>query len=735
MAEESGKTPPIGEALTAELFAQALRESDGLSADPLVAAAVVELTGTESADDSTDTLCRVVSADVAIAAQLLSTARRQHPRTADLPAAVDSLGLAGVRSVVLSMRLWDSEDLEQAAFRRGLALHSLAVAAAAKMLCAASAVMLEPPRAHVCGLLHDAGKLALADVAPKSHARARDEARLHADDLAVRERAVIGLDHTVAGRHLSEQWRLGEEISDAAWLHHQPVESLPPSPAKAEPALLTALADAVARVGGAGDSGSHDRITIPEAILDRLRLSGSEISAVTEQITVELETARSVFDGDESAAESAVRRARMELARESAARPDAAADRLAELTGRIDGESELLDIVSAVATGLAAGGDSQDTVVYAIEQSYESVVLARCGRDGRCRRRILRMPPGLNPVDPPAADVPAETVAELLFAEPEAITDFAPPAGRAHRPLLSGGTWVGGVFHSGRAVCSGLEAIAPVLGLVLGLGAARAGAQRRAEGLAAACRALEASRGELADSRTLAAVGQMAAGAAHEMNTPLAVISGRAQWMLSRCEDDAQRRIWRTISDQAQRVSDIVTALMEFAEPTAPRPEPLEVARLFAGAVERFSGSEHPQASSACVDIEVAEDTPAVWADRSQLSSALGELLANAATAAETTGVRLWACPDAAGRKVVLAVSDTGPGMDARSADAAATPFYSSRQAGRRRGLGLSMAKRFAEINGGSLRIETDPGKGTTVRIELPAAGSGDEDQRRTDDA
>jgi signal transduction histidine kinase len=124
-------------------------------------------------------------------------------------------------------------------------------------------------------------------------------------------------------------------------------------------------------------------------------------------------------------------------------------------------------------------------------------------------------------------------------------------------------------------------------------------------------------------------------------------------------------------------------------------------------------------------------------ADREQLASALAELLANAATAAGTSGpapIRLWARPDATGERVVLAVSDNGPGMDARSADAATTPFYSSQAAGRRRGLGLSKARRYAEINGGSLRVTTTPGEGTTVRIELPATGSRDEGEQRTDD-
>ncbi|MFW6066247.1 MAG: ATP-binding protein, partial [Planctomycetota bacterium] len=145
-----------------------------------------------------------------------------------------------------------------------------------------------------------------------------------------------------------------------------------------------------------------------------------------------------------------------------------------------------------------------------------------------------------------------------------------------------------------------------------------------------------------------------------------------------------------------------------------------------------------PQAGSIRVDIETDDDVPVVWADRSQLSSALSELLNNAATAAAETGhreVRLWAKGDATGQRVVLAVSDAGGGMDPKLAGAATTPFYCSQQAGRRRGLGLSMAKRYAEINAGSLRIATAAGAGTTVRIELPAAGSSDEHRQRTENS
>jgi signal transduction histidine kinase len=221
----------------------------------------------------------------------------------------------------------------------------------------------------------------------------------------------------------------------------------------------------------------------------------------------------------------------------------------------------------------------------------------------------------------------------------------------------------------------------------------------------------------------LEAMRDLAAGAAHELNTPLAIVSGRAQLMRNRDASKKRQQAWQTIVDQAQRISDIIAELMEIASPPEPAPSAIAPQELLSAAAEAFSSSDHPQAKAARVDIQIGDDCPAIWADRAQMQAVVVELMTNAATAASAAPhIRLAAQADPIGGSVLLTVRDDGPGMDEDTAARAFTPFFSAQAAGRRRGLGLPRAKRYIEMNRGRIRIDSQPGEGTDVSILLPPA-------------
>src|SRR5205823_1835158 len=105
-------------------------------------------------------------------------------------------------------------------------------------------------------------------------------------------------------------------------------------------------------------------------------------------------------------------------------------------------------------------------------------------------------------------------------------------------------------------------------------------ARNLSEQLAEANRRLHGAQNEILRSKTIITVGEMAAGAAHEMNNPLAVISGRSQLLASQLEDPKQKTAAKLIHDQSQRLSDIITELMNFAKPTPPKLSVIEPAEL-----------------------------------------------------------------------------------------------------------------------------------------------------------
>jgi signal transduction histidine kinase len=349
----------------------------------------------------------------------------------------------------------------------------------------------------------------------------------------------------------------------------------------------------------------------------------------------------------------------------------------------------------------------------------------------------------------------AYQAAQALLNDPQDLADWIDLPTYRHQPLICAGQWVGGVFYSGTASGMGVppmssgvaggvadvpparraartgarhsaddntDAIAGALALALAIVQGRSRAVALGEELASASQVLGDTQNALAQARTISTNSEMAAGAAHEINNPLAVISGRAQLMAEKDDSDDARKVWHTIAQQAHRITDIITALNDFANPKPPQPEPFDAAQLLHDAAEAFNSSDHPQAKAARVDIDVHSGTPAVFADRPQALAVITELVTNAANAATAAaGIRLWAQPDPTGQAVLIGVQDDGPGMDQPTLAAAFTPFFSSQKAGRRRGLGLPTARRYVENNGGSIWLRSQQGQGTLVQISLPA--------------
>jgi signal transduction histidine kinase len=260
------------------------------------------------------------------------------------------------------------------------------------------------------------------------------------------------------------------------------------------------------------------------------------------------------------------------------------------------------------------------------------------------------------------------------------------------------------------------------MGMALAIVQGRNEAVALSEQLSEASQVLTETQAALAETKVQALVGEMAGGAAHEINNPLAVISGRAQLMRDSAQSEQERKTWALIADQAERISETITELMEFASPPVPRPGAFDLTETLRGAAKAFAKSDHPQAASARVDIDTGADLPPVWADKQQVCTVVEELIANAAGVSPgESPIRISARIDETAGAVILSVSDSGPGMDEETALRAFTPFFSQQKAGRRRGLGLARAKRWIENNGGAIWIDTRRGEGTTVYVELPS--------------
>lgn len=239
--------------------------------------------------------------------------------------------------------------------------------------------------------------------------------------------------------------------------------------------------------------------------------------------------------------------------------------------------------------------------------------------------------------------------------------------------------------------------------------------------------------GELAfatrlETEKLAALAEFAAGAGHEINNPLAVISGRAQLLLADEADPERRRELAVIHRQALRVREMIADLMHFARPPQPRLAPIIVSELLSEVVARAK----PRAATANVrlTLEPAEPPLTLSGDRQQLSVALAAVVDNALDAATLPAERRLSeitfsatgSEDADAAWIALCVADDGPGFDADVRRHLFDPYFSGRAAGRGLGLGLSKCWRIVTLHGGRMQVDSEPGEGAAVTLMLPAA-------------
>jgi signal transduction histidine kinase len=223
--------------------------------------------------------------------------------------------------------------------------------------------------------------------------------------------------------------------------------------------------------------------------------------------------------------------------------------------------------------------------------------------------------------------------------------------------------------------------------------------------------------GEVIREAKLNALVELAAGAGHEINNPLAVISGNAQRLLRTEQDDERADSLRAIVRQTQRITTILRDLMQFARPVRPDKQTVPACELLNAVREELI----PFAEEKGVRFELVNARADVYldADPKQIHHAIVSVTRNGIEAAGDGGWVRLVCESHPG-SVEFIVEDSGPGLDAEIAEHAFDPFFSGRSAGRGRGLGLSTAWRLARENGGDVRLETTPDGPTRFVVSVP---------------
>ena len=232
----------------------------------------------------------------------------------------------------------------------------------------------------------------------------------------------------------------------------------------------------------------------------------------------------------------------------------------------------------------------------------------------------------------------------------------------------------------------------------------------------------------------LASLGGLAAGAAHEINNPLAAISLAAQMLMEdeRLPEDVIDDV-RIIERQASRAGEVTDRMLVFARRREGERDAYEINVLTR---EILRGRRYEiETHGVMLQENFADDLPLVWVDSAQIERALMNLVINAERALDEVPEEermLMVTTRATADGVAVDIADNGPGIPEHVLPRIFDPFFTTREVGQGTGLGLSMTHSIVQAHGGDLKVDTEEGEGTTFTLELPRAAVDVEEAEKT---
>ena len=738
------------------------RTVDRLEALPTLCAVAVQLlqlTNDESSRASS--IARVIESDQTLTARLLrlvnSSSYNFDSEITTVARAVVALGFNTIRCMALGMAVTDMFPTTNGggAFDlRKFWTHSLACAVGAEMLAERSGAGLDKDEAFVAGLLHDIGKLVLKTSLKGEYdgvvQRARDEDR----SLLEVEQEVLGANHSEVGKWLAERWKLPDMFAQVIWLHHQAPGAIDGDHFNRAIISTVHLSDALARTEMIGSSGNDQYTSLDAGDFAVLSISNERVQDIRSQLRRRVEERASVVDLDLDEASlylESLQRANMELSRMSAkaeeqnrvlARRAQRFRALHKMNGQLAPGQTLNDVVDILAQSLRDGFEVKTGLCYVANGRTKSLK-GKAWKEGGPLRDVEIS------IESPRADgldATCETVLRdiaLQFRDEawlgQALVDILRRQDFLVVPMIAERRSLGQFLidlRSGDPKFGGESALDEILAFAseAGMAVSRVyvnyALKHRSEELATAMWKKEQAHKQLLHSERLAAVGKMAAGAAHEINNPLAIISGRAQMMLQKEHTPADKKALELIVDQCSRASKILTDLMGFARPALPKKGVMHINAVVHETLGMFERRFDKHGIK--LEADFTQGLPKVLVDKNQLQQVFVNLLLNAEHAITPPGsVRVSTSINKTNDRIVIAFTDTGCGIAPEHQQSIFEPFFTTKKEGEGTGLGLSLAYGIVESHQGTISVKSRLGEGSTFTITLPVAKDVDTVQDR----
>ena len=248
--------------------------------------------------------------------------------------------------------------------------------------------------------------------------------------------------------------------------------------------------------------------------------------------------------------------------------------------------------------------------------------------------------------------------------------------------------------------------------------------------IARADREKERMNEQIIQTGKLASVGELAAGIAHEINNPVAIMVEEAGWMEDLLEEeefgksqnlDEFLRALKQIRTQGKRCKQITQKLLSFARKTDPRVQDLRINDVITEVVEL--SAQRAKYAKVTIGTRLKQDLPLLKASQSELQQVLLNLINNALDAMEKDGGILNISTRLKGANFIIEVADNGPGIPEANMEKIFDPFFTTKPVGKGTGLGLSICYGIIKKMGGEIEVMSTVGMGTTFIITIPARG------------
>jgi signal transduction histidine kinase len=674
--------------VSARRVAVALYQLDLPAVHPDSAAGCVE-----SIIDNKSSLGKLIETDPAAAIAFINLCRQNNIEFSfdnlNFQQLINKIPAQKLLKMFLNIKQFDLENLHSQMPIAEMNKTSAARAYAARLI-AAKTGQANENLAFFAALFADIGLLALAELYPKSLLMFLEESKARGVSLFQIEKENLGTTHNVLSRQLAQKWNLPQAVADSAFLYSSPAAEKIDNLSNIEIVLIVRLADLLVKSIASGD----ESISVPA----KLSLNAQDLNAIKDelkkfiaQIDVEISQPQKL-DADK------IKQICLSLLENTA-------------------EQKLTDFYTAVSSSLNPASSAIEIaavicrlICKTLNAEKASIFLS--GQDSKQYETVMA-----------AGD-------SLQFS----IIDNPPSAEGANNvkylKLKSGNNTVGGMFlqiqqDSLLSDQSSANTLAAFVAQLIAIKLAGLQDQTIAQ---AVIGNFDQSQSPSNPPQTMSqpvsdlreTIAEIAAGAAHELNNPLAVISGRAQLLSQSETDETKKIILNQITEKTKDAYEIVGQLMSYARPAKPQTRTVSPFILINNCMEKVNARYLSEPLD--IKLENIENLSDIEVDPEQIAEAIAQIIYNALESYESGNgpVVISGSEQKEKNLIEISIKDSGCGMSPETLQKAAEPFYSDKPAGRQRGMGLALASSLLKNNGCTVNIQSQLDKGTTVTILLP---------------